>query len=90
MLRITLVAQTADEVLLKLEGWIEPEDVVVLEQEGTRWLGQQKRLVLDMAQVKSIDRAGLQLLQGWAGERLEVQHSSPYVHELLQTYGVVE
>ena len=68
MLRITLEAQTADEVVLKLEGWIEPDDVVVLEQEGTCWLDQHKHLVLDMAQVKSIDRAGLSLLQGWAGE----------------------
>ena len=90
MLRITLEAQTADKVVLKLEGWIESGDVAVLKQEGLGWLNQQKRLVLDMAQIKSIDRAGLQLLQGWAGEGLEVQNSSPYVRRLLQTYGIVE
>ena len=86
MLRITVISQTREEVVLKAEGWISGEHVHVLEEEGARWLDGTRRLVLDLSGVRFIDNAGIGLLQHWWGDRLVLQGGSKFVHALLEEH----
>ena len=88
MLRITVVSQTREEVVLKIEGWVSGEDVDLLDQEGTRCMEESERLVLDLADVRFIDDAGIALLQRWSGERLMLRGASPFLRVLLSTHGL--
>ena len=89
MLRITVVSQTGEEAVLKVEGWVSEENVELLKQEGTRCLRKVGCLVLDLANVKYIDDAGIALLQRWPGERLKLRGGSPFMRMLLRTHGLV-
>lgn len=89
MLRITVVEQSREEVVLKIEGWVSGEEVDLLEQEGARYLQQAERLVLDLRGVRYIDEAGMALLQRWSGERVVLRDGSPFVRTLLEAYGLV-
>lgn len=89
MMRITLVSQTPQEAVLRLEGWIAGEDVELLEAEGYRCFQQARRLELDLSGVKFIDTAGLALLQGWSGPRLELRNASAYLHSVLAAEGLM-
>jgi anti-anti-sigma factor len=88
MLRITLQTQSSDEVVLKVEGWITGEEVKVLQEEGAHWLKRTGHLVLDLAGVRFIDRAGIALLQSWQGDQLALCGATPFVHALLETHGL--
>ena len=88
MIRITTIAETPKEVVLKVEGHISEEDVVVLEAEGERNLQYTERLVLDLSGIKFIDEAGIQLLQRWSGERLVLQGASRFIQTLLKAHGL--
>ncbi|MBT4499769.1 MAG: STAS domain-containing protein [Gemmatimonadetes bacterium] len=88
MLRITTVTQTPEEIVLRLEGWVTGEGVGVLAEEGHRRLRKARRLVLDLNGVKSIDAAGLALLQGWSGSRLVLRGGSGYLRALLSSSGL--
>ena len=90
MLRITAVSQPRKGVILKIEGRVSGADVGLLEQEGTRWLQEVERLVLDLTGVKFIDGAGIALLQRWSGERLVLRGGSPFVRTLLETHGLAD
>lgn len=88
MLRLTILSQTPEEVVLALDGRVAEAEVKVLEQEGSQHLRQVHRLVLDLEGVKYIDRAGIALLQRWAGERLALRGGSPFVRMMLQEHGL--
>ena len=88
MMRITLVSQTPQEAVLRLEGWVAGEEVELLEAEGYRCFQETHRLVLDLSGVKFIDPAGLALLQGWSGPRLELRGASAYLRSVLETEGL--
>jgi ABC-type transporter Mla MlaB component len=88
MLRITLTAQTPEEGVLQLEGWVVGEDVAVLAEEGHRRWRESRRLVLDLDGVKSIDAAGMALLQEWSGPQLKLRGGSAYLRVLLAAYGL--
>jgi anti-anti-sigma regulatory factor len=88
MMRITLVSQTPQETVLQLEGWVAGEDVELLEADGYRCFQEARRLVLDVSGVKFIDTAGLALLQGWAGPRVELRGASAYLRSVLETQGL--
>lgn len=88
MVRLTVVSQSKEETVLKIEGWVSRTGVAVLEEEGTRLFRQTQRLVLDLEDVKSIDRTGIALLQRWSGERLVLRGASPFVRTLLAKHGV--
>ena len=90
MLRITVVSQSKEEVILKVEGWMSEEYVALLEQEGTSWLQKTGRLVLDLTGVQFIDQAGIALLQCWSGKRLMLSGGSPFVRALLATHRLDE
>ena len=88
MLRIVCESQTAEQVVLKVEGWVTATDVDLLEREGVRQLCQAKRLVLDIGGIKFIDVAGLSLLKTWSGDRLVLRGGSPFVRALLAEHGL--
>ncbi|GEM_PF-421561 len=86
MLRITVVSQTKEEVALKIEGRVSGADVELLEQEGSRYLRDAGRLVLDLAGVRFIDEAGIALLQRWSKNYLVLRSGSPFVRALLAAH----
>ena len=87
MLRITLVSQSEDEVVLKLEGWVSGEGMGVLEEEGSRWLAQTRHLALDLDGVQFIDDMGIALLKRWA-DHLVLFGAQPFIEMLLEVYGL--
>ena len=85
MLRITLLSQNREEVILKVEGRIAGADVALLEREIRGNFEQVQRLVLDLQGLKHIDREGLKLLKHWSSDSLVLRGSSVFVRTLLQT-----
>ena len=88
MIRLTIRSQTPEEVVLQVDGWASRKDVDILEQEGTRLLGETQRLVLDLKGVRFIDREGIALLQRWSGERLALRGGSSFIQALLKAHGL--
>ena len=88
MIRLTIRSQTPEEVILQVDGWVSGKNVPILEQEGTRLLGEAQRLVLDLKGVRFIDEAGMALLQRWQGERLVLRDGPPFVRALLEKHGL--
>lgn len=88
MLRLTVVSQSPVEVVLRVEGWVDEEDVALLEEEGERRLEEAGRLVLDLDGVKYIDPAGIALLRRWSGERLVLRGGAMFMQQLLKTHGL--
>ena len=88
MLRLTIRSQTPEQVVQEVHGWVSGKDVEILEQEGTRLFQQTQCLVLDLEGVRFIDRAGIELLQRWSGERLVLRGGSPFVRALLEEHGL--
>lgn len=88
MLRLTVVSHCPKEVVVKVEGWIDEEDVALLKEEGERHLQQAERLVLDLDGVKHIGPAGVVLLRRWTGERLVLRAETLFMRQLLKTYGL--
>ena len=88
MLRIMTVSQSQEEVVLKVAGWLAGEHVDLLEQEGAHVLGQVRRLVLNLQEVRFIDEAGIALLQGWSSQGLVLRGGSVFIRALLKTHGL--
>jgi anti-anti-sigma regulatory factor len=83
-----VISQTKEDVVLKVEGWVSGANVALLEEEGTRLLGESECLVLDLEGVRFIDRPGLGLLKRWSGARLALRGASPFVHMRLAAHGL--
>jgi len=88
MLHLVPKSQSPEEIVLEAHGWISGENVPLLECEGESWKRQTRHLVLDMTEVRSIDRAGAALLMRWAAEGLTLQGGSAFVRELLREHGL--
>ena len=88
MIRLIVQAETPEETVLQVDGWVSEENVSILEQEGTRVLGESHRLVLDLKGVQYIDGAGIALLQRWQGDRLVLRGGSLFVRGLLEEHGL--
>jgi anti-anti-sigma regulatory factor len=89
MLRLTLIRQTNQESVIKVEGWLSGSDVHLLEVEGHRCFKQESVLVLDLMGVCHVDSAGLDLLQGWWGQRLALRGVPAFVAALLRQRGLI-
>ncbi len=89
MLRLTVISQTEEETVLKVEGKVSGADVAILEEEGARLLQEAERLILDLEGVKFIDRDGISLLKRWAGDRLVLRATSPFLCTLLKRHGLM-
>ena len=88
MVRLTVISQTEEEATLKIEGWVSGAGVGVLEEEGTRLLGETQRLILDLSGVRFMDREGISLLERWSGDRLTLRGASRFLHTLLERHGL--
>ncbi len=88
MLRLTVISQTKEEVVLKLDGWVSGADVALLKEEGTRLLQGSERLVLDLKGVRSIDRGGIALLHSWPKDRLVLIGASMFLDAFLKEHGL--
>jgi ABC-type transporter Mla MlaB component len=88
MLRLTVLSRSAQEVVLAVDGWVAGKEVLLLEQEGSRWLQDAGRLVLELEGVQFIDEAGLALLRRWSGERLVLRGGALFVRQLLKMHGL--
>ena len=91
MMRLRVLAQRAEEVVLKVEGRIQLlEEAGVLIGEGQRWLRQGRRLVLDLAGLQAIGPAGLVVLQCWqmAGKPVVLRGGSRVLQALLRFHGL--
>ena len=88
MIRLIVQGQTPEETVLQVDGWVSEENVSILEQEGTRLLGESRRLVLDLKGVQYIDGEGIALLQRWQGDRLVLRGGSLFVRGLLEEHGL--
>ena len=88
MLRITLVSQKSDEVVLRVDGWLTGNDVDLLDREGRRHLAESRRVVLDLGGTRFIDQKGIMLLRSWSGDSLRLRGASPFVRTLLATHGL--
>jgi anti-anti-sigma regulatory factor len=88
MLRLTVISQTEEESILKVEGSVSGADVALLEEEGSRLLGASERLVLELKGVNFIDREGISLLKLWSRSRLELREASMFLHTLLKEHGL--
>lgn len=88
MLRLTVISQTREEAVLKVEGWVSGTDLSLLAEEGTRLLEEAECLVLELKGVRLIDREGIALLKRWPGERLVLRGASPFVRTRLAEHGL--
>ena len=89
MLRLTVKSQTPEEAVLQVDGWVSGAETGVLEQEGTRLLQESECLVLELKGLRFIDEAGIELLKRWSRGRLVLRGASPFLHRLLEEYGLV-
>ena len=83
MVRLTVVSQTPAEEVVKVEGWLNREEVVLLAQLGEKVRQRGARLVLDLAGVRFIDEKGLALLASWAGPQLGLRRPSLFLGQVL-------
>jgi len=88
MLRITADSVTSCLVEFKLAGRIGAEETDLLEGELRRHRQNGTLLVLDLDGIQFIDRAGLDLLERWAGESLQLRGGSAFIQRMLTASGL--
>jgi len=88
MLRITLHAPTHSRIELRLAGRIGAEEVALLESELHRLSQNGTLLVLDLEGILFIDRAGLDLLETWVGEGMQLRGGSAFIQKVLTAHGL--
>jgi ABC-type transporter Mla MlaB component len=87
MLRISETTTTPGQITLRLDGEIKGRWVEELRVECVRASGgapDGRRLVLDLAEVSSIDAAGVALIRDLTSRGVSMMNPSPYVAELLK------
>ena len=89
MVRLTVISQSREETVLKVEGWIHRADLAWLEQDVKRWLREAQRVVLDLDDVKLIAPAGIEALKRCAGDRLVLRGGSVFLRTLLSACGLI-
>ena len=89
MLRLTVLSQSTDQVVLALDGWVAGPDVELLAQEGQQLLTSTQQLILDLEGVQSIDPAGIDLLHRWVAGGLVLRGGSSFMRHLLEKHGLV-
>jgi len=89
MLRMTLLSQSPEETVVRLEGWLEKADVEVLAAEIVHQRQQSRLLVLEADGLKEIVPDGLALLECWSDKGLELRGGSQYIQALLKRHGLM-
>ena len=85
MVRITTMAEDAQNVRLKVEGRVVGECVSELDHSCTGFLAQKKRIVLDLSDVSFIDRQGIDVLKKVPPDRVHIKGASLLVQALLES-----
>jgi len=88
MLRITVNSVTPSLIELKLSGHIGAEEGGLLEDELRRLHRDGTVLVLDLEEILFIDRVGLDLLEQWVGEGLQLRGGSAFIQRVLTASGL--
>ena len=88
MFRLTPLSETPDEVVLRVEGWLEGAEVGVLSREIESWRQRDRQVVLDLTGLKDIEPAGLRLLSSWVGKGVSLRGGSGYLRALLTRHGI--
>jgi len=83
------MSQSLRKTVLSVEGWVTGAEVGLLEEEFFRCLQGTECLEVDLKGVKSIDRAGLGLLQRWAGKGVVLRGGSVFIRALLEKHGLL-
>ena len=88
MLRITVVSETSQEVILRIEGRVTQTDLGLVREEITRCSQEAKRVVIDLANVRFIDDAGIELLTDYTRRGMVLSGGSPFLRSLLEGRGL--
>ena len=88
MLHLRVQAQSREETVLAVQGWIAGNGVPLLEQVVAAHRQPGRQLVLELSAVRFVDEAGLELLRRWTGEGVVLRGGSPFVRKLLETHGI--
>ena len=88
MLRMTIKAQSAQELILGVYGKVTGAAIPLLQQEVENRLGTSAKLVLDLDGVPFIDRSGLEVLKQWSSSKVDLRGGSPFLRALLAAEGL--
>jgi ABC-type transporter Mla MlaB component len=98
MIRIDVLEQTQEQVVLQVQGDLHATEMELLEGEVRRWLGQVEQVVLDLSGVPVVNWTGLDRLQQWVvvppqeapreGVRLTLRCRARCLRNLLRARGV--
>ena len=77
--RITPVKEEGDDVV-RVDGWLTAEEIGELERVVG---GAGPRVALDLSELRSVDRAALEVLRSLAERGVELRHMSPIIAILL-------
>ena len=88
MLRLTLIAQTPHQAVLKVDGQITVDQISTLTEEIGRLREQSTSLMLELDNVSHIDPEGLELLKQQAGPSLRLRGGSLFLRALLESNGI--
>lgn len=83
MLRITRVEGSPGTATLKVEGRIAADWVRVLREEMRRSLEEKQAVVLDFADVRFVDRQGVEMLRQMRAAEVRIVNCPPLIGELL-------
>jgi ABC-type transporter Mla MlaB component len=98
MIRIDVLEQTQEQVVLQVQGDLHATEMELLEGEVRRWLGPVDQVVLDLSGVPVVNGIGLDRLQQWVqapppgapreGVRLTLRCRGRCLRHLLRARGV--
>jgi anti-anti-sigma regulatory factor len=88
MLRISLVCEGAQAVVLRLEGRLVGQWVSVLRETCEKVLAEKRTIALDVSEVMFASRAGLALLLDLAAQGVGLSRCSPFLSEELKAAGL--
>jgi anti-anti-sigma regulatory factor len=84
MLKITTIQESRSDVLIKLEGKITGQWVVLLEEECRSYLLQEKSVHLDCSQIDFIDARGIEVLNNLPPTQVHLMSAPGFITESLQ------
>ena len=84
MMRIEVRSQTAQAVVLRVEGWVDnPALVRVLREEVDCWLEQGRWVVLELEGLRGLCPAGLALVHSWQDQPVELRRMPVFIGSLI-------
>ena len=87
MLKITMIQESWNDVLLQLEGKITAQWASLLDRECRSLLRQEKTLYLDCSHVDFIDARGVEVLNNLPQTQVNLMNAPGFITELLQIGG---